>query len=544
MSQWEDDLQEVVEERGDGLARFAAVVAGSAEGGREALVVALAQVFRHGSPLTVAARGGEQVAVLTDDVDELVIAPVLRAVVAAQDLPVPVGADGGGTAWHDLSPGVRAALALRADGWGSDDVARSLGVSADDVQESWRAGDTGLEAAGTTTRSVLDAVAPAGTTGITTGLARAAAERVRLGRRRTRRRATLVVASVVGLVTVVAAASFVVPGRGAAHPGAGVRATEASRRPAPTRCGDRPAADPALGSDEGLTVRSSVSTIRSTGTWRGTYALEDGLTSEQHRLLGGAAMSVTVVVTRDGVIVAHGVQTGDESAARDLDGAAGDVPHERTFDPCEDDGWSADDELYDVVAVGSSPDGNHWVVSDPVPLRVLSDQPFGYQPPWLTGSELACGESVDDFEARIADRMQVSLQPARVDVGSSGTRYTYQLLLIEPAQPVRVAAPTRMAVAWVRDGVIVGVGPEERGLGYRTMRSGDVLHLTARWDTTDHCDPEGATHLPAGTYQVLAYARFATPDAPDGPDGNGAWSIVGSGAARVVVAADGSARTG
>jgi hypothetical protein len=314
---------------------------------------------------------------------------------------------------------------------------------------------------------------------------------------------------------------------------------------------------PVILGDEESTDR----TILADQTWHADYAGDaTALTPDQRALLG--TFRPEVVLARGGRVVGLGVSTGDVVTERSdgttttelvwpgLDGTSTDSVVGRFSDYGDSDGTSvvavrfvpcgggtmpAGD--YEAYLFGTSEDRSTHVLSTAAPVTVLPDVPAGYQPRWLEGSALACGETVEEFFTRITMHPFIDLDQGPTSVYDDGTTYRFE----NSAETARtIFLPRRVAVAWVQDGKIVGVGRDERATAPTTVRAGATLTLSARpWDTHDYCTPSTggkAPRLEPGTYQVLGYARVPSED-PDDPD---AWFLEGSGPGDVVVHRDGT----
>jgi hypothetical protein len=379
--------------------------------------------------------------------------------------------------------------------------------------------------------------------------------RVQVARRRGRRHALVGgVAGVVVLALAVAAATVRPWDHGAPDPAPTTTAyAGACDQTLPTG----PSLLPVTLADDESTDR----TILADQTWHADWAGDtSALTPDQRTLLG--TFHPEVVLVRDGRVVGLGVSTGDV-VTQQADGTmTTDIAWPGLDSTSTDDGFGpyADyggNGTLSVVAVrfvpcgggtmpsgdyraylyGANESGSAHVLSAAVPVTVLPDVPAGYQPRWLEGSALACGETVDELVTRIAGHPFIDLDQGLTSVYDDGITYRFTNDA-ETAQTVFL--PRRVAVAWLQDGKVVGVGRDERATGPTTVKAGAALTLSARpWDTRDYCTPSTdgkAPRLKPGTYQTLGYARVPSQD-PDDPD---AWFLERSGVADVVVHADGS----
>ncbi|GAA4842356.1 hypothetical protein GCM10023221_20400 [Luteimicrobium xylanilyticum] len=233
------------------------------------------------------------------------------------------------------------------------------------------------------------------------------------------------------------------------------------------------------------------------------------------------SLTPEVVLTRDGKVVALGVDVPGSATAGDppasfSDLVAGSPAYVAVrFAAC--DGGALAPGRYQAHLFAT--DGSAHVLSGAAGLTVLSTVPEGDQPAWLAGSPLACGEKADEFVVRAG-----ALAPERIDQ-AGGAVYDdgFAVLLRNGSRRARtLELPRRAVVAWVQHGRIVGVGPDERATHTVTVGKGKLVRVAARpWDTTDYCtgsaDGTKPGHLPPGTYQALVYTRVPATDASD-PD--------------------------
>ena len=379
--------------------------------------------------------------------------------------------------------------------------------------------------------------------------------RVREARRRGRRRAWTVAAAAVAVVAVAASAVTGWPWR------------SATAEPEPTApayagaCGTTLPTGPSLLPVALVDDESADRALLADSAWFAQYTADpSALTPDELTTLD--SMTPEVVLTRGGKVVALGIDTGqiqyqnpdgsmpterswpgiaDAGVASDPDGLPqyadyGDTDQGTTmvsvrFEPCA--GGTLTAGTYRAYLFGTTDDRKSHVLSEAAPVTVLPATPAGYQPPWLEGSALACGESVDEFLTRVGPHPFIDLDSVGVVINEDGLSYPLKSSA-ETAQTV--VLPKRAALAWVQKDRIVGVGPDERGTTPRTVKPGKSVTLSARpWDTTDYCAAPG-TSLAPGTYRVLAYARVPAHD-PGDPD---TWILQGSGPDGVVVHEDGS----
>ncbi|GMA23008.1 hypothetical protein GCM10025864_07670 [Luteimicrobium album] len=249
-----------------------------------------------------------------------------------------------------------------------------------------------------------------------------------------------------------------------------------------------------------------------------------------------------VVLVRDGTIVALGVDAtassgdgtivalGVDATASSGDGGTGDArptfadlaPDSPLYVPVRFaacDGGDVEPGTYQAYAFATTDDQRTHVLSDATTLTVLdpSAEADGYQPTWLAGSPLACGEKADDFVARAAAYPVDQLDQTGSALYDDGEA----VLLRNNGRTARKVKVPRGAVAWVQDGRIVGVGPDERATTATTIGRGKQVEVSVRrWDTTNYCAPTSGGepgHLPAGTYQAIFYGRIPADD-PSQPD--------------------------
>jgi hypothetical protein len=363
--------------------------------------------------------------------------------------------------------------------------------------------------------------------------------RVRVARRRGRRRALLGSAAVVVMAALATTAAATRPWDGPA--------------PAPTRyagaCGTTLPSGKSL-----LRVRynsdwAGQRTIVADQSWDAEFEaeLDPGSAPDPTKPGPLDALTPEVVLVRGGKVVALGVSTGEKSqdgdgdalpAPRFSDLAAGSPAYVSVrFAAC--DGGDLAAGTYQARLFATTDDGSAHMVSDAATLTVVPTVPDGYQPTWLAGSPLACGEKADDFVLRAH-----ALAPDRIDPAGSGVYDDGFAVLLKngSTKPLTLRLPRRATVAWVQHGRIVGVGPDERAARTTTVGAGRVVQVPARpWKTTDYCtaSADGAKpgHLAPGTYEAIVYTRVPAADPAD-PDG---WVVDDWRGNDIAVHRDGSA---
>ncbi|MGC5168160.1 hypothetical protein [Luteimicrobium sp. DT211] len=341
--------------------------------------------------------------------------------------------------------------------------------------------------------------------------------RVQAARRRGRRRALVGSAAVV--VAALATTAF------AARPW-----DRATQEPAPTdtpyagACGAPLPAGKSLLRVSYNKDASDGSSIVAGQTWHAEF--DASSTPDPTSLAVAETLTPEIVVTRGGKVVALGVSTPDDTF-QDEDGNAPSAP---SFTDMTDggpaffsvrfvacDGGDLAAGSYQARLFATTDDGSAHVLSAAADLTVLSAAADGYQPAWLEGSALACGEQADDFVTRASALAYDGLD----QIGSATYDDGDAVILRNGGRAARKVELPRGAVAWVQDGRIVGVGPDERASRATTVRAGKQVEVSARpWDATDYCTPTTGGkpgHLPAGTYQAVLYGRVPAgePGAPD-----------------------------
>ncbi|MFC8731408.1 hypothetical protein ACFT5B_02980 [Luteimicrobium sp. NPDC057192] len=301
-----------------------------------------------------------------------------------------------------------------------------------------------------------------------------------------------------------------------------------------------------------LHVRGGTSRIGPADTWTGRVSVDTNDMIRSHAVLAGPVQVVLVDV--HGTPVAA-VGVGDVpridlstrpavQAAVRLTACNGSRP----LDP----------GTYDLVAVQhyqDRSDGPYGPIltatSAPVRLAVAraaspSVDAGAEQPPWLIGTPLVCGMTTDAL---------VGLPgyfPQYLDVLAPPRDGPPGLVVRNAAGgPAPITTGRQVALAWVRHGRVVSVGPDVLAdPATRVVPVGGQALLPAALDTTDRCRPSGDGSYPrrlaAGTYLAYPYAQVVADRstlaraASDGaPTPTLGW-LVGE-PRRVVVGADGSA---
>ncbi|GMA23012.1 hypothetical protein GCM10025864_07710 [Luteimicrobium album] len=297
------------------------------------------------------------------------------------------------------------------------------------------------------------------------------------------------------------------------------------------------------------------------GTSSGTTLPDDGartlpvsLTSQTEVLTPGATWVGTVIagaappddttvdlgrlaprplLLRDGVVVGTAADPASPLAE-------GPSFAEAPFAPCP--GASLAPGTYEVVVdqpvqVGGA---TYRVVSNTVPVHVVTAKPAGYRPAWLDGSPIACGSTLEDLGVRAGGTTPARLLVDSAYVDATGITWAFR----NPgAADVTYSGNRELGLLWLQDGVVRSVGHDlSPSDGTVTVHGQTTLRLSARWDTTDYCRPaaDGRTyphHLPAGAYEVYVYARITPPS--DLPDST-AWFVQTTGPTYVRVDAHGA----
>ncbi len=145
----------------------------------------------------------------------------------------------------------------------------------------------------------------------------------------------------------------------------------------------------------------------------------------------------------------------------------------------------------------------------------------GHVPAWLEGSGLACGANAVTPQPATATITLRAAGTATSDRTSDGT-WLYTLgasLTSAGTTTVDLWAPDQAAVAWVQDGRIVGLGPNNtESASVTPLAPTQPRALGATATRTDYCvpNPDGTytTDLPAGDYELVLYLPVS-PDAYD-----------------------------
>ncbi|MFE7504953.1 SigE family RNA polymerase sigma factor [Promicromonospora sp. NPDC057488] len=175
---------------------------------------------------------------------------------------------------------------------------------------------------------------------------------------------------------------------------------------------------------------------------------------------------------------------------------------------------------YDVYAAmyWTAGDGDvELVVSEPVTMEVPAldvpgeEEPAagirdGYQPPWLAGTSLACGDPASDIPGRFYD----SWGPESLDVGSSAQGMSLRFENTEgPDLDTTRTPPT---LVWLNDGRVVSVGSDvwsEPVEPFRADGNGSGRIPVAIGDPDPACllDPDAG--LPEGDYEAYVLMEIA-----------------------------------
>jgi hypothetical protein len=184
-------------------------------------------------------------------------------------------------------------------------------------------------------------------------------------------------------------------------------------------------------------------------------------------------------------------------------------------------------------------DARYRVLSNTVPVHLVTAQPAGYRPKWLAGSPIACGSTLDEIGVRAGGATPADLLLDSTYVDATGLTWAFR----NPgATTVTYTGNQELGLMWLQDGVVRSVGHDlAPSDGAVKVPGQTTLRLSAHWDTTDYCRPAAdgryGRHLPAGTYEVYAYARISP--ASD-PPGSTAWFVQTTGPAYIRVGADGA----
>jgi len=334
-------------------------------------------------------------------------------------------------------------------------------------------------------------------------------------------------AAVVGLVAAVATGTS----GGTPSPDGAVTAEPVAAAP----CGTRMTSDAAGGGSAAATLAVSLASQTTVLTpdadWVGVVTA--GSLARERADVDLGALAPWPLLVRDGRVVATATALGSPLAE-------GPSFTTTPFAACP--GATVGPGAYEVVVdqqvrVG---DAEYRVLSNAVPVQVVTARPAGYQPPWLVGSPLACGSALAEIGARAGGATPAQLVPDSTYVDATGLTWAFR----NPgAGTVTYWGNRELGLLWLRDGVVRSVGHDLSPSDGRTKVAGQTtLRLSARWDTTDYCTPGPGGrgyphHLPAGTYEVYAYARITPPsDAADGA----AWFVQTQGPSYVRVGADGA----
>ncbi|MDO8107299.1 hypothetical protein Q6348_08845 [Isoptericola sp. b441] len=144
----------------------------------------------------------------------------------------------------------------------------------------------------------------------------------------------------------------------------------------------------------------------------------------------------------------------------------------------------------------------------------------GHVPSWLEGSGLACGMDAAALAPRPGDLTLRSPGTVSAERTTDGTwLYTLPAELDSARSATDVWSPTDAAVAWIQDGTVVGLGPDQAELPtVGPLTPGTPRPASAIATRTDFCVPNGdgtyTTDLPAGHYELVLYL----PVSPQGYD--------------------------
>ncbi|KGM17485.1 hypothetical protein [Actinotalea fermentans] len=142
-------------------------------------------------------------------------------------------------------------------------------------------------------------------------------------------------------------------------------------------------------------------------------------------------------------------------------------------------------------------------------------------PAWLEGSGLACGaDAVAPQPAGTVVALRAAGTATSEQTPDGTWLYTFDATLTSAAtSTVDLWAPDLAAVAWVQDGRIVGLGPnnaESASIAALPPDQPRAVHASAT--RTDYCVPNSdgtyTTDLPAGDYELVLYLRVS-PDTYD-----------------------------
>ncbi|WP_020013508.1 SigE family RNA polymerase sigma factor [Promicromonospora sukumoe] len=175
---------------------------------------------------------------------------------------------------------------------------------------------------------------------------------------------------------------------------------------------------------------------------------------------------------------------------------------------------------YDVYAVMSWTEGDgvlELVVSEPVTMEVPAvdvpdEEPLavgireGYQPPWLEGTSLACGDHASDIPGRFYD----SWGPELLTVSSSAQRMSFWFENKEGPDVDTTRTPPTLV--WLSGGRVVSVGSDVRSEPVERFRvddkGSDQIHV-AIGDPDPACLLDPAAGMPEGDYEAYALMEIA-----------------------------------
>lgn len=146
----------------------------------------------------------------------------------------------------------------------------------------------------------------------------------------------------------------------------------------------------------------------------------------------------------------------------------------------------------------------------------------GHVPAWLEGSGLACGADAVAPQPASTTMTLRAAGTATSELAPDGETWLYTLdATLTSAEDTTVAlwSPSLAAVAWVQDGRIVGLGPNQAETPtIAPIAPAQPRPVQAAATRTDYCVPNAdgtyTTELPAGDYELVLYLPVS-PDAYD-----------------------------
>jgi hypothetical protein len=181
-------------------------------------------------------------------------------------------------------------------------------------------------------------------------------------------------------------------------------------------------------------------------------------------------------------------------------------------------------------------DGTTTSSPEPAPTGEVETSPTtGFQPSWLEGTPVSCGMPADDLAALAGPGLTLTTRglsaevPGVVDTSLMNTGGKEFSGVVASAGPV----------AWVRDGVVVAVGPNALEAPLQLeLAPEQSMNLDAQAVPTDYCSPDGdgrfTTPVPPGDYDLVPYQGVLTDSGAE----YAAWAV-GAGVA-VSLDADGT----